>query len=149
MTSIPSSLYDFLLAHHTLTLATVDDSGHPHAAALFYAVAEDLRLVFLSDPHTYHARHIGQGAWVALTIQDDGQSWQAITGVQIHGFARPGGSDARAIYQARFPFIARAEILAQAVKQARVYEILPTWARLIDNRLGFGHKQEWRFQITL
>ncbi len=149
MTSIPSVLYRFLLAHNTLTLATVDESGRPHAAALFYAVAEDLRLVFFSHPHTQHARHIGQGAWVALTIQDDGQSWQAITGVQIHGFARPGGPDARALYLARFPFIARAEVLTQAVTRARVYEILPTWARLIDNRLGFGHKQEWRFQITL
>ncbi len=138
-------LLDFLAAHNTLTLATVGEDGQPHAAALFYAFTPELQLIFLSEPDTLHARHIGEGAPAAVTIQADGQDWQRITGLQMHGMVRPAGDSARQTYLARFPFIARTETLARALKDVRFYEITPAWARLIDNRLGFGHKQEWRF----
>ena len=138
-------LFHFLAAHNTLTLATVGPGGEPHAAALFYAFTPDLHLIFLSEPDTLHARHIGPGAAVAVTIQADGQDWRRITGLQMHGMARPASDAARQIYLARFPFIARTETLARALKNSRFYEITPAWARLIDNSLGFGHKQEWRF----
>jgi len=138
-------ILDFLAAHNTLTLATVGEDARPHAAALFYAHTPDLRLIFLSEPDTLHARHIGLGAPVAVTIQADGQAWQHITGVQMHGLARPAAADAREVYLARYPFVARTDVLARALKTVRFYEIIPTWIRLIDNRLGFGHKQEWRF----
>ncbi len=136
-------LLAFLAAHNTLTLATVGEDGQPHAAALFYAYTPDLHLIFLSEPDTLHARYISEGAAVAVTIQADGQAWQRITGLQLHGWAQPADDAARAVYLARFPFIARTEVLAQALKSVHFYEIIPTWIRLIDNRLGFGHKQEW------
>ncbi len=139
------AILDFLQAHQTLTLATVGPDGAPHAAALFYAYTEDIHLIFLSDPDTQHARHIGDGAPVAVTIQADGQDWRRITGLQMHGMASPVGERARSIYLARFPFVARTETLVQALKKVHFYEIVPTWVRLIDNRFGFAHKQEWRF----
>ena len=138
-------LIGFLSAHNTLTLATVGDDGRPHAAALFYAFTPDLRLIFLSEPDTLHARHIGEGAPVTVTIQADGQDWRRITGLQLHGWAEPADDTAREIYLARFPFIALTETLARALKSVRFFKITPAWARLIDNRLGFGHKQEWHF----
>lgn len=142
------SLHPFLAAHNTLTLATVGPDGAPHAAAVFYAVAGDLTLYFLSEPKTLHAQHIGMGAMVAATIEENNQDWKNIRGLQIHGFAAPcAGTDeedlARAIYAARFPFVARAEILAGPLSRARYYQITPAWMRLIDNTLGFGHKEEW------
>jgi len=144
MSSHYQPILDFLFAHNTLTLATVGGDG-PHAAALFYAYTPDLTLIFLSEPDTLHARHIGQGAPVAVTIQADGQDWRRITGLQMHGVARPAGESARKVYLARFPFIVRTEILTRALKNIRFYKLTPQWIRLIDNRLGFGHKQEWHF----
>jgi len=145
--AFPQSLLDFLAAHNTLTLATVGPDGQPHAAAVFYAFTSDLRLVFLSDPASKHSQHIGEGAVVAATIQADGQEWQRIRGLQLHGFARPADDALRSVYLARFPFIssARTGPLARAMKKVQFYQITPTWIRLVDNRLGFGHKQEWRY----
>ncbi len=146
MPDAPTAILDFLAAHNTLTLATVGPEGRPHAAALFYAYLPDLNLIFLSEPDTQHARHIGDGAPVAVTIQADGQDWQRITGLQMHGFAAPTDDPGmRAAYLARFPFIARTEVLARALKTVRFYTITPTWVRIINNRLGFGRKQEWHF----
>lgn len=141
----PQQLLDFLADHTTLTLATVGPDGLPHAAALFYAFDDDLNLIFLSDPSTRHARHIGARAPVAVTIQADGQAWQHITGLQLHGVATLADETARIRYLARYPFIARSEALARALKNVQFYSITPHWIRLIDNRLGFGHKQEWHF----
>ncbi len=139
------AVLDFLQEHQTLTLATVGPDGTPHAAALFYAYTEDLRLIFLSAPDTQHAQHIGNSAPVAVTIQADGQDWRRIIGLQLHGIAGPADENARRIYLARFSFIARTESLVQLLRGVRFYVIMPTWVRLIDNRLGFGHKQEWHF----
>jgi len=139
------AILDFLSAHNTLTLATVGPEGEVHAAAVFYAFTPDLHLIFLSEPDTLHAQHIGSGAPVAVAIQADGQDWQHITGMQMHGLARPAATGAREVYLSRFPFIARTDALARALKTVRFYEMIPNWIRLIDNRLGFGHKREWRF----
>lgn len=145
--------HPFLSAHNTLTLAAIGPDGAPHAAAVFYAVADDLTLYFLSDPKTLHAQHIGAGAAVAAAIEENNQDWKSIRGLQLHGFAAPcAGTDeedlARAVYAARFPFVARASdvlsaTLAGPLSRARYYQITPTWMRLIDNTLGFGHKEEW------
>ncbi len=137
----------FLTAHNTLALATAGPDGTPHAAAVFYAVDDDLTLYFLSEPKTLHAQHIGAGARVAATIEENNQDWKSIQGLQLHGWAAPCAGEeeehARAVYAARFPFVARAETLAGPLSRARYYQITPTWMRLIDNTLGFGHKEEW------
>ena len=136
---------EFLSGHNTMTLATVGEDGQPHAAALFYAFTSDLHIIFLSQPETLHARHIGSSANVAVTVHADNQDWQNITGLQMHGWASRADDAARTVYLSRFPFIARTQALARALKSVQFYEIRPTWIRLIDNRLGFGHKQEWRY----
>jgi uncharacterized protein YhbP (UPF0306 family) len=142
-------MLSFLTAHNTLTLATVGPEGRPHACALFYAVGPGPTLYFLSDPATVHAQHIGEGAQIAAAIQQDGQAWQEIRGLQLHGFAAPcltadEKAGAHKIYAARFPFVATASRLAEALTRARYYKITPSWMRLIDNTRGFGHKTEWR-----
>jgi uncharacterized protein YhbP (UPF0306 family) len=140
-----SRIVDFLARHNTLTLATIGPEGDVHAAAVFYAHAPDLRLIFLSEPGSRHCQHIASHPQVAVTIHADGQRWQHITGVQLHGRAEMAGPDARDIYLARFPFVylARTGPLARAMKKVEFYQIVPTWIRLIDNRLGFGHKEEF------
>ncbi len=138
----------FLAAHNTLTLATVGADGQVHACAVFYAAGPDLALYFLSEPKTLHARHIGEGAMIAATIEDNNQDWTSIRGLQIHGLARPctgeDADNARSLYAARFPFVGRVQTLAGPLAGARFYQITPSWFRLIDNTLGFGHKEEWQ-----
>ena len=137
----------FLAAHNTLTLATVGADGQAHACAVFYAAGPELALYFLSEPKTLHARHIGEGPlMIAATIEDNNQDWISIRGLQIHGLARPcTGEDvdnARTLYAARYPFVGGVQTLAGPLARARFYQITPSWFRLIDNTLGFGHNEE-------
>jgi uncharacterized protein YhbP (UPF0306 family) len=48
----------------------------------------------------------------------------------------------RSLYQERFPFVAD---LWQAVRTSEFLRFVPTWVRLINSGLSFGHKQEWQF----
>ena len=144
----PTPFHAFLAAHNTLTLATVGPEGAPHAAAVFYAVGPDLTLYFLSEPKTLHGQHLKDGAQAAATIEANNQDWKNIRGLQLRGFAGPciepdEEETAREVYAARFPFVARAETLAGPLSRARYYKLVPSWIRLIDNTLGFGHKEEW------
>ncbi len=143
-----SRFFSFLTAHNTLALATTAADGQPYACALFYAVGPGPTLYFLSDPSTEHAQHIGDGTQIAATIQQDGQAWQEIQGLQLQGFAAlcitaSEEATARESYAARFPFVATVSRLAEALTHARYYKITPSWMRLIDNSRGFAHKEEW------
>ncbi|GAB4556512.1 MAG: hypothetical protein Kow0047_00040 [Anaerolineae bacterium] len=147
----------FLQAHTTLTLATVAEDGSPQAAAVFFAFDEDLRLYFLSEPSSRHAQNLTRSPRVAVTIQDDGQDWREIQGLQLEGEASLV-SDPRAqaraarIYGQRFGFVGEllrgtgegALALVGPLARSRFYVISPTWIRLIDNRVRFGYKEEWR-----
>lgn len=145
----------FLAAHTTLTLATRGPDGAPQAAALFYAHDADLSLYFLSAPDTRHARALAADPRVAATIQDDGQAWQEIQGLQIEGTAAPvegaaALARAAALYAARFDFLAGLLqgsgegplTLVGPLARSRFYVLRPRWLRLIDNRVRFGHKEE-------
>lgn len=136
----------FLAAHNTLTLATVGADGQVHACAVFYAVGPNLALYFLSEPKTLHARHIGEGTIIAATVEDNNQDWTSIRGLQLRGFACLCDGDdadtARTLYAARYPFVGRVQTLAGPLARARFYQITPSWFRLIDNTVGFGHKEE-------
>jgi uncharacterized protein len=149
LSSLTQTIHNFLATHNTLSLAMTGAEGQPHACALFYAAGLDLTLYFLSDPKTDHARFIEAGAQVAATIEANNQDWNSICGLQLHGFASPcreadEKKTARAIYAARYPFVAKAETLAAPLARACYYRITPSWIRLIDNTRGFGHKEEWR-----
>ncbi|WP_405667367.1 pyridoxamine 5'-phosphate oxidase [Streptomyces sp. NBC_01166] len=139
-----------LAAHTTLNLAYVDRAGAPQVCAVFYSLTESGTLVFLSSRSTRHGRALTAGPLdtrVAFTAQADDQSWAAITGVQGRGRCGPveGAAlqSARAAYARRFPFVATAEGPARALATSHLWEVRPTWIRLIDNTRGFGDKREW------
>jgi uncharacterized protein len=140
-------LLEFLCAHQVLTLAVGETDGKPCAAALFYAVDEDLRFYVLTDPGTRHGRALLANTAVAGTIQRDRQSWQEITGVQFRGRCRLLTGDERdrawQVYTARFPFLLT-DKFTPALAKTELWCLEPEWMRLIDNRLGFGHKEEWK-----
>ena len=141
MQALRERLLAFLRDHKVLTLAVVDADG-PHAAALFYAVDDELCFYVVSDPGTRHGAAMLAGGEVAGTVQRDRQEWREIQGVQFRGRCRqltgkerePAGE----LYAARFPFVRESRWPVTAL-----WRIEPDWMRLVDNRLGFGHKEEW------
>ncbi|MEV7281438.1 pyridoxamine 5'-phosphate oxidase [Streptomyces sp. NPDC093111] len=145
----PDRLRAALAAHTTLALAYTDDDG-PQACAVFHAVTDTGSLVFLTARSTRHGAALARqapGARVAFTAHRDAQKWSSLTGLQGRGLCEratgPALAAARAAYARRFPFVATAGRLAQALSRADHWEIHPTWLRLVDNSRGFGHKTEW------
>ncbi|GIK25928.1 MAG: UPF0306 protein [Betaproteobacteria bacterium] len=133
--------------HHVMTLATVGADG-PWAAAVFYA-HEDLRLYFLSSPTSRHAENLARDPRAAATIQRDYDDWPGIRGLQLAGtvraVAREDEARVRALYQERYPLIGGGagvpRKLLEALDKIRWYEFVPDDIHLIDNTLGFAHRE--------
>jgi len=128
----------------TLSLATSDAAGAPHAANLNFAVDGRLRPLFVSRPGSAHARNLAADPRVAATLYAPFATLEQIAGLQIRGTCvrlPPEAFDACwEIFLGRFPYAAALETLARA--EQRFFRIEPEWVRLIDNSQGFGFKQE-------
>ena len=145
----------FLAAQTTLTLATTNADGSPHACDVFYAQANDLSLYFLSDPDTQHIQNAMRMPRVSATVHGASRGWENIRGAQIVGDAArvvEAVERVRAfgLYVDKYPFVRQwlssADALGQAIKEigtVEIYKITPHWTRWIDNTQGFGHKEEW------
>ncbi len=155
MTELRQFLQAFLAHHNTITLATVDAAGAPHAAAVFYAADDALNLYFLSSPNSRHSVNLARQPLVAATIQADNQAWQTIQGVQVEGTAQmvDGATElvrVVQVYVRRFDFLrglldgaaSGPAVLRGPLASSRFYVLQPNWIRLIDNSQGFGHKEE-------
>ena len=99
-------------------------------------------------PLTRHGKAMLPNSSVAGTIQLDRQQWHEIQGVQFRGICRQLESPERVraweIYSVRFPFLQQPNaILTRELATTAMWRIDTTWIRLIDNRIGFGHKEEW------
>lgn len=133
--------------HHVMTLSTIGADG-PWAAAVFYA-HDDLRLYFLSSPTSRHAENLARDSRAAATIQRDYDDWPGIRGLQLAGtvreVARADEARVRALYQQRYPLIGGGagmpRKLLEALDKIRWYEFVPKDIHLIDNTLGFAHRE--------
>jgi len=131
-----------------MSLATSGPEG-PWSAAVFYA-SDGLTLYFLSVPESRHVRDIEAGGRAAAAIHRDVGDWREIRGVQLEGAAaRIGGAEraaALARYAGKFPLIAQLSSapreIAAAMARVEWYRLSPRRVRLIDNTLGFGHREE-------
>lgn len=148
-----------ILALSTLTLATTSREGIPHAAPVYFVAVQTpvaaLRgddtvpflLYFLSEPDSQHCQNTVSTGLAAGAVYPDRTDWREIRGLQLRGRVRkiPEGPEWEAAFQAyrqKFPFVgALKEIVAQNV----LYAFKPTWIRMVDNRRGFGFKQEWSY----
>jgi uncharacterized protein YhbP (UPF0306 family) len=139
-----AALLELLEETPALTLATLDPDGSPRATPLFFA-ADDLALVFLSDPSSHHSRNLQADPRCGVGLYPGVDDWRALRGVQMRGRARrlseAEAPHALELYLRRFPFAAD---LAAAVEAAAPYRFQPSWIRRIDNRQGFGFQQEWQ-----
>ncbi len=134
-----------LLSLSTLTLATCSADGAPHAAPVYFVADENQRLYFFSDPESQHSLDISGDPRAAAAIYPECHSWQEIRGLQLRGDVQlvPPGTEADiawTLYRAKFPFV---EELKEVVMRTTLYVFVPRWIRLVDNRQGFGFKQEW------
>jgi uncharacterized protein YhbP (UPF0306 family) len=149
-----ATVRDFIAAQNTLTLATTNADGSPHACDLFYAYADDA-FYFLSDPKTRHVQNLAREPRVSATIHGPSRGWQDIRGVQIDGTAvrvNDSAERARAFaqYLAKYAFVREflpsAEILGCAHEIFGVvdlFKLTPRWLRWIDNTKTFGYKTEY------
>ncbi len=142
-----------LLALSTLTLATSGLDGELHAAPVYFAArmplvsGESPQLYFFSDPTSQHGRDVIANPQAAAAIYPECKDWQDIRGLQLRGQVRkvspgPEWEAAWKCYLAKFPFV---KILKAVVARNTLYVFSAQWIRLVDNRQGFGFKQEWIF----
>ncbi|HKY84035.1 MAG TPA: pyridoxamine 5'-phosphate oxidase family protein [Anaerolineales bacterium] len=129
----------------TLTLATTDPDGTPRATPVYFTATPAAALVFLSDPSTPHAKNLSDRPATAAAAYPDVEDWRDIRGVQMKGTAgrltTDAAEDALELYRRRFGFLSQ---VPAALDRMSVYLFRPRWARLIDNRRGFGFVREWK-----
>jgi uncharacterized protein YhbP (UPF0306 family) len=143
-----------LEAHGTVTLASAGEGG-PWAATVFYVSDPALNLYFVSDVRTRHGRELAADARVAGAVNANVHTWDEVRGLQLEGRAvllpEEERSDAIALYLAKFPDVARLfnaprddseRLIGERLRKTAFWRLTPRWFRLIDNRRGFGWKQE-------
>jgi uncharacterized protein YhbP (UPF0306 family) len=165
----------YLRGHHTMTLATIGvladgtasggngpspgvgadrEAGEtqaaaaPHAASVFYAVDDALRLIFLSKPTSIHGLHIGASAAVAIAVTEQYDDWERIQGVQLWGTAKrlrgAAKGAAMAVYLRRFPFVSELmeqPRLVESIRKVAIYRVEPERVAFTDNTTGlFGRE---------
>ncbi len=143
---VDPQIADFLAAHRTASLATVDAAGLPHAANVQYVSDDALNLYWVSSTASEHSQHLADRPGSAITVYAHVDAPDQIHGVQMHGTAELLSDAAavtlvRALYEATYPFAAEPPY-RDAVAAQSFYRFRPTWVRWIDNRRGFGWKHE-------
>lgn len=136
---LPESMISFIRKHHVLTLAVACNSD-VWVSHCFYAYDAILnRFVFTSDDNTRHVEMIVQNNRVSAGIALETKVVGNIQGIQISGrIEKPEGDDyekAKKTYLKRFPY-------AILVKTS-FWVLYPQYAKMTDNRLGFGKKLNW------
>jgi uncharacterized protein YhbP (UPF0306 family) len=129
----------------TMTIATIGVDGSPHAAAVYYACDDQINIYFFSDAESQHTLDISHEPRAAITVSGEHDGWQKIHGLQMRGIitaiqSKGEWQKAWDLYQTKFPFVIN---LQEIVVINQMYVFKPHWIRLIDNRKGFGFKQEW------
>jgi uncharacterized protein YhbP (UPF0306 family) len=105
---IRESITEILREVHLCTLATVGPEGNAHAAPLFFAVAGELGLIFLTKPGTKHGQNIRLNPVCVITIFDSHQGWgTALRGLRLFGRATrlegEAAEEGGMLYVQRFP----------------------------------------------
>jgi flavin prenyltransferase len=134
-----------LWALPAMTLATTGTDGEPHAATVYFAAADEKTLYFFSAPDSQHSQDLAANPRAAASIHPLVENWQEIRGLQMRGTVTPlpeGEAWERgwASYLVKFPFAGE---MKEVIARNRLYAFHLDWVRKIDNRRGFGFKEEW------
>ena len=138
----------FLALCRTMTLATADADGTPHAANVQYVHDAGWGLWWVSKPEARHSRELAARPAAAVTVYAHRDAPDQIHGLQLRGVVATavtvrdaGFAAAFERYASKYPFVAEGALRA-AVEAQAFYRFVPSWLRWIDNRRGFGFKVE-------
>lgn len=145
---LDKSISKFLESQCTLSLATVDAEGAPHAANVQFVSDDQWNLYWVSKSEAAHSRHLVARPQSAVTVYAAVDGPAEIHGLQMHGIAEALNTElaeslALPRYSTKFPFTTDPPF-RDAVAAQTFYRFRPTWARWIDNRRGFG----WSTEVT-
>jgi uncharacterized protein YhbP (UPF0306 family) len=139
-------VYEFLQSESTLVLSTKGADGAVHSTPLFYLVAENLDLMWLSSVDSRHSQSVRVEPNVSVAVFRSTFEWRKIAGVQMHGLCSivdgPERSPILDSYCSRFQL---GSVLSLAASRSLVYRFRPQWIRYIDNQKRFGYKFELVF----
>ncbi|MBE0495764.1 MAG: pyridoxamine 5'-phosphate oxidase family protein [Campylobacterales bacterium] len=125
----------FLKDHHVLNLATCK-GNLPYTCSCFYAFdAPNGCFIFASDPKTRHIQEALENPNVAGTVTLETKSVGLIQGMQFTGHLTQSDKTAYKLYYKAYPF-------ARAMRPT-LWTLRIDYAKLTDNRLGFGKKLEF------
>lgn len=85
MTTEPDTIADIrelLESQSTMTLATADEHGQPHASPLFFYLREDLTLYWLSSADSRHSANLRTRPQASIAVYAAVNRWEKIRGVQ-------------------------------------------------------------------
>jgi uncharacterized protein YhbP (UPF0306 family) len=148
---------EFLARRNVMTLATAA-GGDLWAASVFFA-ADGLDLLFFSRPDSRHGRHLAVRPWAAATVEGEYDDWREIQGLQLEGPVERLGADelprALGVYRTKFPWVegmlhgalgpGEATVVVEVAgvrTEVGFYRLRPRRVVLVDNRRGFGHREE-------
>ena len=145
-----TDIIGYLKAHRVMTLATSAGDA-PWAAAVFY-VSRDFAIYFFSDPKSRHCANVRRNPAASAAIHENYADWREIRGLQIEGTVEevPAAEipAMMSAYVAKFPFV-RDLLTPEGLFRVggkmidvRFYTLVPSRCVLIDNRKGFGHREE-------
>jgi uncharacterized protein YhbP (UPF0306 family) len=128
----------------TLSLATMNETGEPCVAPLFYIVDEELSLFWLSSEASLHSGNLRRIPRAAITIYRHAVNWKDIRGVQMRGsvavIADPKlRSTIVKTYCQLFQLNADFRLV---IRRCALYKFKPDFIRYIDNSESFGAKVE-------
>lgn len=134
------NICQFIKKHHVFNLA-VYHNNELWTASCFYAFWENNNaLIFLSDEDTKHAQMMMANKFVAGTITLETRIIGKIQGLQFKGVVEKAENEilsiSKKIFYKRFPYTIGT--------QSTFWILYIQYAKLTDNRLGFGKKLIWQ-----
>ena len=151
---IQENAIKMLQDHHTVTISTTDEKS-VWSATVFYVSDENLNLFFLSSAKSRHIQHIQKNPHVSAAIYKDQKDWEKIKGIQMSGMVIELEGTERKLaidmYLKKYQFLDRAinnplnddeEKIGSQFASIPFFKLKPSFIRIIDNQVSFGHKEE-------
>lgn len=137
---VDPKIIKFIKKHHVLTLSVILPDNTPWACNTFYVFDEQsMRLYFLSELKTQHAKAMLKNPQVAGTISITPKTIAQIQGIQFQAKAtqlqNEQAKQAYGKYYRAFPF-------ARVIK-APIWELELQNIKMTNNLLGFANKTYW------
>ena len=133
----------------TMCLGTCGPDGTPHTAPIYFVAEGDHRMYFYSKPSSQHIQDINENPRTAGSIYPECFDWDEIRGVQMTGVVEevkssPKQKSILKDYKTKFPFVSQ---LGVSLSENKLYVFRATWVRIIDNRIRFGYKKEFSYEM--